>query len=546
MRVQSEHDAAAHPTCGPAVISAAHVRSALQSAAGWLERHAEAVNALNVFPVPDGDTGTNMSLTLRAAAAAAQTEGTGRVDALLRAVSRGALMGARGNSGVILSQIIRGFADAALGLETLSPADLKRGFRCAAEAGYRAVATPVEGTILTVARRVAESVEAGPDGQESVTQVLDRAHTAARRAVADTVNQLETLRRAGVVDAGGEGLRLFLEALSRVARGEALDVSGPGPVRPLLVGRHDVGEGELGHCTELLIEDCTVPSESVRAYLESVGSSVIVVSDGNLIRVHVHVEEPDAVLRFAAERGRVSGTKIENMQAQHEAAAAGDETVVGGVGVIVVAPGSGFRELFKSLGAAEVVDGGQTMNPSVGDLLDAVARVGHRDLILLPNNGNILMAARQAAEQSPRRIGVIPTESVPAGLSALMALSFEDDLESNVRRMEEAAANVSCLEVTRAARDAEVDGVAVRVGQSLGLLDGVLVSAAGSLCEALMEGLAAARPLPEQIVTLFGGADVTDDELAAAAARVQQQHPDCIVETVRGGQPHYPYLVALE
>src|SRR4051794_34646077 len=381
------------------------LRAALEAAATWLELQAASINALNVYPVPDGDTGTNMSMTMRAAAEAAAVEPSPAAQDVARSAARGALMGARGNSGVILSQLIRGFAEAVSGHETLGVEQLAEGLEGAAAAGYRAVGKPVEGTILTVARRAVEEGRlAAADGLDLI-QFWERVLRTADRAVIETTSQLAALQSAGVVDAGALGYRMVIEAFWRTSRGEAIEGDGATTAAPVasqaLVAAQHVDEGGLGFCTEFLVQHASADEATIRAFMESLGDSVIVVGDADLRRVHVHTLRPGQALDWAVERGSVSRIKIENMQLQHDA---GKDTAFGGrglsrIGVVAVSPGPGFRALFTSTGAAAIVEGGQTMNPSVQDILTAVSSVGYQEMILLPNNGNIVMAAEQAAQQ---------------------------------------------------------------------------------------------------------------------------------------------------
>ena len=530
-------------------MSAAQIRQAVEAAATWLELQAASVNALNVFPVPDGDTGSNMSMTMRAAAEAAAAEQSDDAGAVAQAAAQGALMGARGNSGVILSQLLRGFAEAAKGKRTLSVADLVEGFQAASQAAYGSVGQPVEGTILTVSRRAAEAAHQAASQSRTISKLLEQVLRVVDRAVAETTEQLDVLRNAGVVDAGAQGFRLVIEAFWRTACGKPIEAGAVAPVASkALVAEQHTSEGGLGFCTEFVIRDAAEDADSVRAYMESVGESVIVVGDASLLRVHLHTLQPGGPLDYAAQRGTLFGIKVENMQLQHEAAkdkaAAGEG--VSHIGVVAVAPGGGFRQIFSSMGAAALIEGGQTMNPSVQDILAAVNGVGYRELILLPNNGNILMAAKHAAEQTPRVMRVIPTRSVPEGIAALLAFNYESDLETNVRLMQEAASRIASIEVTRAVRSAQTQGWNVERGQSLGLLDGNLVAVAESLTDAALGALARCEPDRREIVTIYTGADVRRDRGEELAAAIRSSYPHLEVEVAEGDQPHYPYILSAE
>ena len=536
----------------PADLTGDSLRAALEAAATWLELQAASINALNVYPVPDGDTGTNMSMTMRAAAEASAVEPSGEAHAVARAAARGALMGARGNSGVILSQLVRGFAEAVADQATLGVPQLANGLEAAARAGYRAVGKPVEGTILTVARRAGEEARAAAADGADMLQFWERVLRVTDRAVIETTDQLETLRRAGVVDAGAQGYRIILDAFCRTARGESIEgeempTSAPVASQALVAAQH-VGEGGLGFCTEFLVSHAAEDEATIRAFMEALGDSVIVVGDDDLMRVHVHTLRPGQALDWAVERGTVSSIKIENMQLQHDA---GKEDATGTrglskIGVVAVSPGAGFRALFSSMGAAAIVEGGQTMNPSVQDILTAISSVGYQELILLPNNSNILLAARQAAEQTPRSVRIVPTRSLPQGIAALLAFNYGEDLDTNVELMEGAAERVASIEVTVADRDSEANGQAIEKGRALGLLDDEIVAITDTLTEASLGALALAEPEGREIVTIYWGAGSSRDEAGELCEAIQDAHPHLEAEIVEGGQPHYPYIISVE
>jgi DAK2 domain fusion protein YloV len=462
-------------------------------------------------------------------------------------------MGARGNSGVILSQLMRGFAEAAAGEQPrLTVAQLAAGLEQAAQAGYNAVGKPVEGTILTVARRAGKEAEQAAAAGLDVASFWERVVRTAERAVAETTDQLETLRRAGVVDAGGQGYRLIVEAFWRTARGESIEsldaaVSAPVASQALVAAQH-VGEGGLGFCTEFLLEGTPASIDEMRSFLESLGDSVIVVGDAAVTRVHVHTLQPGQALDWAIGRGTVSRIKIENMQLQHDV---GNLQVESGrglsqIGMVAVTMGAGFRALFSSMGAAAIVEGGQTMNPSVQEIMTAVGSVGYRELILLPNNGNILLAAQQAAEASPRTLRVVPTRTVPQGIAALLAFNYEADLETNVSLMEAAAGAVASIEITRAARPADVDGLHIEAGQYVGLLDDALVTVADDETAATLATLAKAEAEQREIVTVYWGEDASRDRAGALSEAITAAYPNLEIEVAAGGQPHYPYIISLE
>jgi DAK2 domain fusion protein YloV len=535
----------------------ADLRDALLAASTWLDQHAERINALNVFPVPDGDTGTNMSLTLRAAAdAVGKLPDTAPASEVAHAAYQAAMMGARGNSGVILSQLLRGFAHALASTIELTPVEVAEAFTEASEVAYRGVSRPVEGTILTVAREVGEAARAAARLGEDVPKLLEHTLKAAGAAVAETPNQLEVLRKAGVVDSGGEGYRVILEGAWMWSTGRSIDAA-PGQNAPhsralLEAIAHEEGP-PFGFCTEFVLQECDVPVAEVKAAIEQLGESVIAVGDAELLRVHVHTLRPGQALEYAVDHGTMATVKIENMQLQHQAfaaesaARAGDGVVepVSSIGVIAVAAGEGLGKVFRSLGAL-VVEGGQTMNPSVQDILAAVNSSGYKELIILPNNSNIILTARHVKDLTPHTVEIVPTESAPQGIGALLAFNFQADLTSNIQAMHQAAKAVHTIEVTRAVRDAEVDGLPVRSGQLLGIYDGKVATVAESAHEAVLRSLERAPVDQLEIVTLYYGSGVSEAEAHAVASRIREAHHNLAAEVVAGGQPHYPYVVSLE
>lgn len=531
----------------------ADLRAALTAASAWLNSNAERINALNVFPVPDGDTGTNMSMTLQAA-----VEDLNRLDddasvgQVARAAYEAAMLGARGNSGVILSQLLRGFADALSGADALTAEGLGAALVQASDVAYRAVSRPAEGTILTVARQVGVAARAAAGAGADLPELLGQSVSAANDAVAATPNQLEVLRKAGVVDAGGEGYRVILEGAWMWSTGRSLeDDAVAHPFSRALVEAVEE-ESTFGFCTEYLLRDVDVELADVKASMEALGESVIAVGDTSLMRVHVHTERPGRALEYAVDHGTVVRVKVENMQVQHEAFAAAGRTddladgqAASSIGVIAVAAGEGLNKVFRSLGAT-VVQGGQTMNPSVQDILAAVNRSGYKQLVILPNNSNIVLTATHVKELTPHAVEVIATETVPQGIGALLAFNFQSDMQTNVAAMQQAAHAVHTIEVTRAVRDAEVDGLNVRNGQLLAIVDGKVTTVADTAEGVLLSALSKTVAETMEIVTIYFGEGATEDQAQAVAARVREQHGGLDVEVVEGGQPHYPYIVSLE
>jgi uncharacterized protein len=531
------------------------LRAALQSASAWLLANADRVNALNVFPVPDGDTGTNMSMTLQAAVEALRPlADDAPVSRVARTAYEAALLGARGNSGVILSQLLSGFAEALAESTELTPTALAAAFTTASEVAYRGVSQPIEGTILTVAREAASAAVGAAKAGRDLPGVLQQTLLAATDAVAATPSQLEVLRKAGVVDSGGEGYRVIVEGAWMWSTGRSLDEATQSrPYSRALLEDIDEEESTYGFCTEFLLRDTDLSLPEVKARMEALGQSVIAVGDRELLRVHVHTLRPGQALEFAVDHGTLAKVKVENMQLQHQAFAVAGEGGASGadgqratsIGVIAVAAGEGLLKVFRSLGAT-VVHGGQTMNPSVQDILAAVNSSGFKELIILPNNSNVILTARQVQDLTTHNVALVPTKTTPQGIGALLAFNFQADMQTNVAAMEQAAHGVHTVEVTRAIRDAEVDGVPVKAGEMLGIYDGRVVEMSESADDVLLKTLGHAPVDALEIVTIYYGTGASEEAAHALAARIRESHPALAVEVVEGGQPHYPYVVSLE
>ncbi len=540
----------------------------LQAAATWLEQHVGEVNALNVFPVPDGDTGTNMHLTISAALKdVAPQAGAANV---AKQVERQALRGARGNSGVILSQIIRGFSEGVAGKDALDAASLALAFQRAAERAYKAVMKPTEGTILTVARVVGERATAAAESGADVVGVLDAAVAGAHEAVADTPNLLKQLRDAGVVDAGGEGLAVILDGWRRWAHGEEITRSDAAPAMAAIAFEDIHSDDDFGYCTNFMIEGSAIPFDQVRETIGDMGRSVVVVGDEETVKVHIHTLRPGDVLNYAIDFGAITQIEIANMDAQraaiHEsgsvAAVATREPKEGHksgtkaaqpakeatpFGVVAIAPGPGFEDIFRSVNVGEVVTGGQTMNPSTQDLVEAIERLPQDHVLILPNNSNILMAARQAQELVDKSVEVIPSRTVPQGISALLSLNYGRDFAANVKSMTSALGSVRTIEITTAVRNATVDDTEVREGQTIGLLDDKLIAAGDDQDAVIDEVLASVEMDDAEIVTIYLGDGCDDAKGEALAERIRTAYPDLAsVDLAQGGQPFYDFIIAVE
>jgi len=511
-------------------------RALARGALASLERSRQRIDDLNVYPVPDGDTGRNLVLTVRAVVEALEASTATDRAALVREASRAALMGARGNSGIILSQIVRGAAEELGAADEVDAATIARALRTASDAAYRAVRRPVEGTMLTVVRALAEEAERGASLPELVRH--------GEEAVARTQEQHDVLREAGVVDAGGAGLLEILRGIAAVATGEELPEAPPRAATLTVEAIHQ----ELSryrYCTVFVIEGDDLDAQALEAELEPLGDSLLVVGDRSALKVHVHTDDPGAALSFATVRGAVEGIEIANMHRQTEQR---EERLLHGsenaTDVVAVVAGAGNRAIFESLGAARVVEGGQSMNPSTAELVAALEALAAPEAILLPNNSNVILAAEQAARAAEKPVEVVPTDSIPAGLAAMVVFDGTHTAAENVAAMQEAISSVATGEVTIASRDAVLDGLAIRKGNYFGLASGDPVAEGRDFEEvahAVVERLLAE---PREVLTLLRGADAP--ELGPLVAELARRHPELEVDVQDGGQPHYPLLVSAE
>ncbi len=538
--------------------SGGELREMFAAATTWLERNAQAINSINVFPVPDGDTGTNMYLTMRATMDEAYESGSEAVNVVTGAMAKGALMGARGNSGVILSQILRGFAESLSEKERFDSQDFVSALDKAAANADRAVSHPVEGTILTVMRAVAAAArERSEKIRGNLKVVLAAAVGAAKEAVAKTPTLLPALREAGVVDAGGQGLYIMLEGALRYLRGDLaslapLTIEEPEKVwARTTAALHDGGETRYGFCTEFLVGGKKLNAGTTLERMLELGDSVLVVGDESLLRVHLHTSEPQTAIEHCQTLGEVTQIKVDNIAAQAEEFVAkvqafGYEPDIGVVGTVVVVPGRGLEDVFRSLGATAVVPGGSTMNPSTKQILEAIASCPQEEVIVLPNNKNVVIGAQQAAKHSRKHVCVVKTVSVPQGMAALLALNPAQGADENVALMEDARTAVKTAEVTKAIRSTSVDGLRVRVGQDIALLDGKLAVAEDSPQAAVHESIRRLVDDETSLVTLYYGAQSTKHDAKALAEEICGEYPSLQVDIVYGGQPYYGYIVSLE
>ena len=587
-------------TVSAPAVPGSDLRRAWQSAAAYLELYRDAANALNVFPVPDGDTGTNMLLTLRAGIAGMEKDGVGDADnagAVAESLAAGAFWGARGNSGVILSQMLRGFANGAAGADTLDAANLVNAFDSAAAAAYKAVGQPQEGTMLTVIQAAADAVAAAYDnagdnaaGRPDAPSLWQAAYDASITALAYTPEQLPVLKEAGVVDSGGLGIVAVLGGALQSLRGR----TGP----PVDLGLQSVGGaidpnqtdsvaidadflethegGEFGYCTQFVIHGDALNPDALRVGFGEIADSTVVIGGGAAVRVHIHTETPGSALTYAADFGELDEIKIDNMSRQNrdwtaghrERTAAAPPEIRPGVSVIAVAAGPGLAAVFQDAGCAAIVPGGQTLNPSASELINAARAAGTDNVIILPNNGNIILTARQAAAAATGTaddkgnadaiaLHIVPTRSMPQGTAAMLGFNPELPVKQNLDNMAAASAAVASLEITCAVRDSVVDGQAVRQGQYMALRNGALAALSNAAAEtALLDAMLksadndddgdGAGITADSIVTIYWGEGGSAAKAEGIQATLETACPGIHVDIFAGGQPHYPYLASVE
>ncbi|MBT9718343.1 DAK2 domain-containing protein [Enterococcus durans] len=555
-------------------ISASQFQEMVQAGANRLQINAEYVNSLNVFPVPDGDTGTNMNLSMTSGAKAVVDSTSEKVGDLATMLSKGLLMGARGNSGVILSQLFRGFSKQIPDVTVLNATDLAAAFTHGVETAYKAVMKPVEGTILTVAREAAKAGEKKAKSTDDVIEVMTAVVKGGKRALAKTPDLLPVLKEVGVVDSGGQGLLFVYEGFLSALNGEfqADEVYEPSPAEMddmVNAEHHRSVQGQLatedihyGYCTEIMVkigEGPTVDSqfdyEEFRNYLDGLGDSLLVVNDEEIIKVHVHTENPGEVLNYGQKFGSLVKIKVDNMRLQHETILEHDEDVNAFAqqkptrtpyGIVAIAAGEGIQELFKSLGANYVISGGQTMNPSTEDIVKAIQEVNADKVIVLPNNKNIFMAAYQAAEVAEIPVAVVPSKTISQGLTAMLSFNDQVSLDENKQTMTEMLSSVVSGQVTHAIRDTTIDGVKITEGDFLGMIDGKIVISNPDIVETSLDTLEKMITEDTEIVTILAGEGGSVKQAEALTAKLVERYPDLEFEIHQGDQPVYPYLFSAE
>lgn len=530
-------------------------RDMFSAATGWLEKSVSDIDALNVFPVPDGDTGTNMLLTMRSAVEEAYRVTDTNVSAVAQAMSKGALMGARGNSGVILSQIWRGMAQGMAKKESFTGKDFADAFLQASKVAYKGISNPVEGTILTVIREAAQAGQSfAANNGNDLGEVMNAIVEAANKSLANTPNLLPVLKDAGVVDAGGQGLYTILEGALRYLRGEgeqmqfrkpqmvSSNITVPARLQPL-----NMKEEPFGYCTEFLLQGQKINADKLRDKLKKHGESLIVVGDQANVRVHIHTVDPGTVLHFVTPLGTIHQVSIRNMDEQHEDYLAMQKHRLPetNVSIIAVAPGDGIKDVFSSLGAY-VIPGGQTMNPSTKDILQGVEAAVSDNVIVLPNNKNIILTAGQVQALTKKSVKVVPTKTVPQGVAALLAFDYESDFETNAKVMEKARTGVRTVEITRAIRSTKMGTLKIKKNQSIGLLDTDLVAVGNSAISVLNQVLDKIDLDESEVVTVYYGHGIEQPDAEGIGNAIREKHTNLQIEVVKGGQPHYEYIISIE
>lgn len=529
-------------------------------------KNAKFVNSLNVFPVPDGDTGTNMNLTIESGAKAVAENPSSKVGDLTESLSKGMLMGARGNSGVISSQLFRGFYKATQGMNTLTAQELANGFTNGVATAYKAVMKPVEGTILTVARVAAQDGANKANESDDVEEVMKAVVEGAKKALKSTPDLLPVLKQVGVVDSGGQGLLFIYEGFLEGLLGENFaDQYQPDETEMdemINAMHHQSVQSQLatqdiknGYCTEIMVDlTADIPNkkpfnlDEFRKHLSGLGDSLLAVSDDEVAKVHVHTEHPGEVFQYGSQFGQLEKIKIDNMRIQHETIVNNNEEKQKSVdfAVISVASGNGIRKLFESEGVNRIISGGQTMNPSTQDIADAIKKSGAKKAIVLPNNGNIVLAAKQAAEVSDIPVGIVPSKTISQGLTSMLSFNPDDSVEDNVKNMTEDLDTVVSGQVTQANRDTTIDKVEVHKNDYLGIVDGNIRVDDPDMIKATTKMIEKMLNEDSEIITIMFGRDASKKDADKVVADLKKKHDDLEFEIHDGGQPVYHFLISVE
>ncbi|AIS09407.1 Dihydroxyacetone kinase family protein [Lactobacillus sp. wkB8] len=547
-------------------IDSKKFRDMVRVATHRLGRNAEFINSLNVFPVPDGDTGTNMNLTIESGAKAVAQNTSNSVGDLTESLAKGMLMGARGNSGVISSQLFRGVYKATQGMKTLNAQELANAFSNGVATAYKAVMKPVEGTILTVARVGAQEGANKANETDDVEEVMKAIVEGAKKALKTTPDLLPVLKQVGVVDSGGQGLLFIYEGFLEGLLGEEFaDRYQPdeGEMDEMINAMHHQSvQSQLstqdianGYCTEIMVDlTADVPNKKTfnldefRDHLSKLGDSLLAVSDDEVAKVHIHTEHPAAIFAYGSQFGQLGKIKIDNMRIQHETIVNNSEENQESVdfAVIAVASGNGIRKLFESEGVNRIISGGQTMNPSTQDIIDSIKKSGAKKAIVMPNNGNIIMAAKQAAEVSDIPVGIVPTKTISQGLTAMLSFDPDDSLDDNVANMTDALDTVVSGEVTKANRDTTINDIEIHQNDFLGIVDGDIKVANTDLITATSTMIEKMLDEDAEIITVMYGRDSNKKEAQQLVDAVKKKHDDLEFEIHDGGQPVYNFLISVE
>ena len=532
------------------------LRDMFVSGANNLQNHKELVDKLNVFPVPDGDTGTNMSLTISYAMKELAKVENDSITEIGKSLSKGSLMGARGNSGVILSQIIRGFSKSIEGKEQISTEDLAKAFKNGSDTAYKAVIKPIEGTILTVVRESGEYAIKAAKKEKDLLKFLEMVIDEANKSLERTPELLKNLKEAGVVDSGGKGLVLIYEGMYEALKGnpiKAKDLNDSNVSEVKQAGTSiNTEDIKFCYCTEFILESNSISDTEIRDIMLKYGDSLAVVGDEGIIKVHVHTNDPGLVLQDALKHGQLVTIKIENMKLQHENILVGDTDEIAQsveekeYGFIATSMGEGLAKIFKDFGVDYIIEGGQTMNPSTEDFMKAIDSINAKNIFIFPNNSNIIMAANQAKELSDKNISVIPTKNTPQGFTALVNFNADASVEENEQALMESLTMVKSGQVTFAVRDTVMNDVEVKEGNIIGIAESKLMDAGDSVDEITTSLVEKLVDEDSAIITLFYGEDVTEEDANNLRDELEEKFEDLDIELYYGGQPLYYYLISVE
>lgn len=536
-------------------IDGKNLRDMMVSGANNLQNNKDLVDKLNVFPVPDGDTGTNMSLTISYAIKELSKVSDDDITNIGKSLAKGSLMGARGNSGVILSQIIRGFTKSIEGKEKLTTIDFAQALKNGSDTAYKAVIKPIEGTILTVVRESGEYAIKAAKKESNIIKFLELVIKEANASLERTPELLKNLKDAGVVDSGGKGLVLIYEGMCEALKGNPINADGKSNAN---TSSSEPAQGEINtedikfaYCTEFILESDKVTYDKIKDIMLDYGDSLAVVGDDGLIKVHVHTNEPGTVLQEALKYGQLVTIKIENMKVQHENILIENQTAVSEepmkeYGFIATSMGDGLADIFRDFGVDYIIEGGQTMNPSTEDFMKAIDSINAENIIILPNNSNIIMAANQAKALSEKNIIVIPSKTVPQGFASLVSFNADASVEENEATMAEALTIVKSGQVTYAVRDTVMNDIEVKEGNFIGIGESKLLSAGERKEEITLKLIESLVDEDSAIITLFYGEDVTEEEANSFKEILEEKYEDIDIELYYGGQPIYYYLISVE